>query len=40
MESANEIDVKLFNSSLVGDLEGVVDALAEGGRVRGRPYIT
>ena len=34
MESVNNnIDVKLFNSSLNGDLEGVVDALAQGGRV-------
>ena len=27
------IDAKLFNSSLLGDLEGVVAALAQGGRV-------
>ena len=34
MESANTIeDKKLFNSSFLGDLEGVVDALAQGGRV-------
>jgi len=33
MESVNKIDAKLFNSSLLGDLEGVVDALAQGGRV-------
>ena len=33
MESVNNIDVKLYNSSLRGDLEGVVDALAQGGRV-------
>ena len=33
MESVNNIDVKLFNSSVRGDLEGVVDALAQGGRV-------
>ena len=32
MENANTIDAKLFNSSLRGDLEGVVDALAQGGR--------
>ena len=45
MESANTIeDVKLYNSSLDGDLEGVVDALAQGGRVamiwsKGRKYL-
>ena len=33
MESVNNIDEKLFDSSLDGDLEGVVDALAQGGRV-------
>ena len=33
MESVNDIDKKLFNSSIGGDLEGVVDALAQGGRV-------
>ena len=33
MESVNNIDKKLFNSSVDGDLEGVVDALAQGGRV-------
>ena len=34
MESVNaNVDVKLFNSSLDGDLEGVVAALAQGGRV-------
>ena len=33
MESVNIIDAKLFNSSFGGDLEGVVDALAQGGRV-------
>ena len=34
MESENtEDDNKLFNSSIDGDLEGVVDALAQGGRV-------
>ena len=33
MESVNNIDVRLFNYSLRGDLEGVVDALAQGGRV-------
>ena len=33
MGSVNNIDVDLYNSSLLGDLEGVVDALAQGGRV-------
>ena len=34
MESVNTVeDMKLFNSSLLGDLEGVKDALAQGGRV-------
>lgn len=33
MESVNYFDAKLFNSSHLGDLEGVVDALAQGGRV-------
>ena len=33
MESVNDIDAKLYNSSLDGDLEGVLDALAQGGRV-------
>ena len=33
MGSVNNIDVKLFVSSFDGDLEGVVDALAQGGRV-------
>ena len=34
MESVNTIvDVKLYNSSSNGDLEGVVVALAQGGRV-------
>ena len=33
MESVNTIDKKLFNSSLDGDLKGVEDALAQGGRV-------
>ena len=33
MENVNNIDAKLFNSSNDGDLEGVVDALAQGGRV-------
>ena len=33
MESVNNIDAKLYNSSYHGDLEGVVDALAQGGRV-------
>ena len=38
MESVSDIDVKLFDSSLRGDLEGVVDALAQGGRVAMRNY--
>ena len=33
MESINTIDKKLFNSSSDGDLRGVMDALAQGGRV-------
>ena len=33
MESVNNRDVKLFNSSIVGDFKGVVAALAQGGRV-------
>ena len=33
MASANNIDVKLFESSVDGDLEGVVDALTQGGKV-------
>ena len=33
MESVNNIDAKLLVSSFRGDLEGVVDALAQGGRV-------
>ena len=33
MESANAMDVRLFNSSFRGDLEGVMNALAQGGRV-------
>ena len=34
MESVNTVeDMKLFNSSFLGDLEGVMDALAQGGRV-------
>ena len=36
MESANLFDKMLFNSSFDGDLEGVVDALAQGGRVEMR----
>ena len=36
MESVNNIDVKLFNSSVNGDLEGVLDALARGGKVTTR----
>ena len=34
MKNVNSIDVKLFNSSLDGDLEGVVEALAQGGRLQ------
>ena len=33
MESPNTIDVKLHDSSLCGDLKGVLVALAQGGRV-------
>ena len=33
MESGNAVDEKLFDASVEGDLEGVVDALAQGGRV-------
>ena len=33
MESLNNIDKKLFDSSLYGDLEGVMFALAHGGGV-------
>ena len=33
MESANAMDVRLFKSSFRGDLEGVMNALAQGGRV-------
>ena len=36
MESVNNIDAKLFNSSFDGDLEGVANALAQGGRVSAR----
>ena len=32
MGSVKNSDVEFFNSSLLGDLEGVVDALAQGGR--------
>ena len=39
MESVNSnIDQKLLDSSLNGDLEGVVDALAQGGRVAMRNH--
>ena len=39
MESVNTVDdAKLYNSSLRGDLEGVVDALAQGGRVAWRNF--
>ena len=33
MERTSEFDVKLYNSSFDGDLEGVMAALAQGGRV-------
>ena len=33
MESSNSSDKKLFSSAFYGDLEGVVDALGQGGRV-------
>ena len=33
MERTNEFDKKLFSSSLNGDMEGVMAALAQGGRV-------
>ena len=33
MERASEFDVKLYHSSFHGDLEGVMAALAQGGRV-------
>ena len=33
MERVNTINAKLFSSSFGGDLEGVVNALAQGGRV-------
>ena len=33
MESPNNIDIQLYNSSSDGDLEGLVYALAQGGRV-------
>ena len=32
MERTNEFDKKLFSSSLNGDMEGVMAALAQGGR--------
>jgi len=38
MESVNYFDAKLFKSSHLGDLEGVVDALAQGGRVTMRDH--
>ena len=38
MESVNNINAKLLSSSIRGDLEGVVDALAQGGRVAMRNY--
>jgi len=38
MESANTVDEKLYISSFYGDLEGVVDALAQGGRVSVRNF--
>ena len=33
MERANDSDSKLFNSSTFGDIEGLISALAQGGRV-------
>ena len=33
MESLSSTDVELYNSSLDGDIEGVIAALARGGRV-------
>ena len=36
MERTTEFDVKLFNSSFDGDLEGVMAALAQGGSVAWR----
>ena len=38
MENVNTADEKLFYSSFDGDLEGVVDALAQGGRVSVRNF--
>ena len=38
MERPITSDEKLYNSSLDGDLEGVVDALAQGGRVSVRNF--
>ena len=33
MEGVSSLDAKLFNSSFNGDIEGVIAALAQGGRV-------
>ena len=38
MQSVNYFDAKLYNSSSCGDFEGVVDALAQGGRVTVRNH--
>ena len=38
MERTTEFDVKLYNSSYNGDLEGVMAALAQGGRVAVRNH--
>ena len=38
MERANKIDIKLFRCSFDGDIEGVMDALAQGGRVEVRNF--
>ena len=38
MESVSTWDVKLFNSSFNGDIEGVISALAQGGRVTVRNH--
>ena len=38
MESAGSLDVKLFNSSLHGDIEGVMVALAQGSSVTVRNH--
>ena len=38
MENENTIDEKLWDSSLEGDIEGVLNALAQGGRVAMRNF--